>query len=133
LAVTFDGIPTKLRRELGESLASIQKFDVPLQKATTPSLEALRAYTLGYKVTRLKGPVEAIPFYKRAVEFDPNFAWAYHGLGLIYGSLGETGAASEYAKRAFELRDRASEREKLEISAFYYFTITGDLEQASQI
>jgi len=133
LAVTFDGIPTKLRRELGESLASIQKFDVPLQKATTPSLEALRAYTLGYKATRLKGPVEAIPFYKRAVELDPNFAWAYHGLGLIYGSLGETGAASEYAKRAFELRDRASEREKLEISAFYYFTITGDLEQASQI
>ena len=124
---------TKLRRELGESLASIEKFDVPLQKATTPSLEALRAYTLGYKATRLKGPVEAIPFYKRAVELDPNFAWAYHGLGLIYGSLGETGAASEYAKRAFELRDRASEREKLEISAFYYFTITGDLEQASQI
>src|SRR5437899_1776315 len=124
---------TKLRRELGESLASIEKFDVPLQKATTPSLEALRAYTLGYKATRLKGPVEAIPFYKRAVELDPNFAWAYHGLGVIYGSLGETGAASEYAKRAFELRDRSSEREKLEISAFYYFTITGDLEQASQI
>src|SRR5712692_4523183 len=124
---------TKLRRELGESLASIQKFDVPLQKATTPSLEALRAYTLGYKATRLKGPVEAIPFYKRAVELDPNFAWAYHGLGVIYGSLGETGAASEYAKRAFELRDRASEPEKLEISAFYYFSITGDLEQANQI
>src|SRR5437879_7720152 len=75
LAVTFDGIPTKLRRELGESLASIQKFDVPLQKATTPSLEALRAYTLGDEATRLKGPVEAIPVNNRPGHADPKFAW----------------------------------------------------------
>jgi eukaryotic-like serine/threonine-protein kinase len=123
----------KLRRELGESLASVQKFDVPLQQATTSSLEALNAYSLGARILHEKGPAAALPFEKRAVELDPEFATAYEAIGLQYADLGELGRASQYLTKAFELRDHASEREKLGIASSYYRAVTGELDKAAQI
>ncbi|MGB8730350.1 MAG: serine/threonine-protein kinase [Candidatus Sulfotelmatobacter sp.] len=121
-----------LRTELGESLASVKKFDVSLAEATTSSLEALKAYTLGLKAHLEKGPAAALPYHQRAIELDPNFALGYNALGNDYSSLGELGRASEYFTKAFELRDRASEREKLAITVNYYHFITGELEKAAQ-
>jgi tetratricopeptide (TPR) repeat protein/predicted Ser/Thr protein kinase len=123
---------TKLRGKLGESLSSIQKYDVPVFDATTPSLEALKDLRLGFRTSFEKGDAEAIPFYERAIELDPNFAEAYDLLGGAYSDLGEFNQASEYITKAFELRNRVSEREKLDISADYYGTVTGDLEKANQ-
>jgi eukaryotic-like serine/threonine-protein kinase len=123
---------TSLRAKLGESLATIQKFDVPVE-ATTPSLEALKAFSMGITTFRAKGNAEAIPFYKRALELDPNFAVAYASLGLIYGNLGQASLAAENIKKAYALRDRVSEREKYRISALYYDNVTGELEQATQV
>jgi len=117
----------KIREKLGESLASIQKFDKPLQEATTSSLEALKAFTLG-DATRNKSDLAAIPFYQRAIELDPNFALAYARLGTSYGNTGQTELLEKYQKKAFELRDRASERERLYITAHYYAD-TGQLEK----
>jgi tetratricopeptide (TPR) repeat protein len=122
----------KLRNEVGESLHSVQKFDVPLEKATTNSLEALKAYTLAVKTALEKGDAEAIPFDKRAVELDPNFAMAYGGLGIDYNNLNQPRLAADYFKKAFELRDRVTEREKFHITALYYQLATGELEKASQ-
>jgi eukaryotic-like serine/threonine-protein kinase len=122
---------SKLRGELGESLATVQKFDVPLMEATTPSLEALKAYSLGKKA-RGKGTAEAVAHYQRAIELDPNFAMGYLALGNCYNTLGETARTSEYLTKAFELRERASEREKLIITAIYYEDVTGELEKAIQ-
>ena len=121
-----------LRGKLGESLVTIQKFDVPVE-ATTPSLEALKAFSMGITTFRAKGNAEAIPFYKRAIELDPNFAVAYASLGLVYGNLGQASLAAENIRKAYELRDRVSEREKYRISALYYEKVTGELEQASQV
>jgi eukaryotic-like serine/threonine-protein kinase len=126
------GAATKLRRELGESLASVQKYDVPLDEVTTPYLEALKAYSLGSKAFREQGPAADIPFEKRAIEIDPKFAMAYAGLGIDYGDLGETHLIHEYLTKAYELRERTSEREKLSIAANYNLYVTGDLEQANQ-
>ncbi|HXY10251.1 MAG TPA: protein kinase [Terriglobales bacterium] len=123
---------SKLRSELGESLATVQKFDVPLAEATTPSLEALKAYSLGEKAHREKGTSAAIPHHLQAVELDPRFAIAYQGLGDDYGTLAEVGRASEYFTKAFQLRERASEREKLAITADYYSNVTGQQEKAAQ-
>jgi len=123
----------KLRGELGESLAAVQKFDVPLQQATTSSLEALKAYSLGIRILQEKGPVAALPYEQRAVDLDPEFATAYEAIGLQYADLGELGRASQYLSKAFELRDHASEREKLAIAASYYRTVTGELDKAAQI
>jgi tetratricopeptide (TPR) repeat protein/predicted Ser/Thr protein kinase len=123
---------SKLRRELGESLATVQKFDVPLEDATTPSLDALKAYTLGLKAHREKGPSAALPYHERAIQIDPNFALGYSELGNDYSSLSELGRASAYYAKAFELRDHASEREKLTITAHYYEDGTGELEKAAQ-
>jgi eukaryotic-like serine/threonine-protein kinase len=122
---------SQLRSELGESLASVQKFDVPLDQATTPSLEALKAYSLGMKAEREKGAVEAIPFFKRASELDPNFALAYVRLAVNHSNLNQAGVATEYITKAFELRDRVSEREKLHITTLYYDVGTGELEKAT--
>jgi tetratricopeptide (TPR) repeat protein len=110
----------KLRRKLGESLASIQKFDKPLEQATTSSLEALKAFSLGDQRFDTGEQLQAIPLYKRAIELDPNFALAYARLGTIYGNWYQTDAAEEYQKKAFELKERASEREGLYIAAHYY-------------
>jgi tetratricopeptide (TPR) repeat protein len=124
---------TGLREKLGESLASVQKFDTPVVQATTSSLEALKAYSLGLRVVDTKGDVEAIPFFKRALELDPNFAQAYTSLAFRYGNLGEADLASEYAQKAFDHRERVSEREQLGISAAYYFEALGDLDQELRV
>jgi tetratricopeptide (TPR) repeat protein len=123
---------TKLRGELGESLATVQKFDVPLLQATTSSLEALKEYSLGVKAANEKGPSAALPYHQRAVELDPNFAQGYDALGIDYNSLAEMGRASEYYTEAFQLRERVSEREKLSIAADYYQNVTGELDKAAQ-
>jgi len=126
------GAASRLRTELGESLATVQKFDVPLAHATTPSLEALQAYTEGLKAYVEKGPAAALPYHQRAIELDPNFVMGYRALGGDYVSLGEVERASEYFTKAFELRDHASEREKLSITANYYRNVTGELDKAAQ-
>ncbi|MFY9743566.1 MAG: serine/threonine-protein kinase [Candidatus Sulfotelmatobacter sp.] len=128
----LDAAASKLRTELGESLASVQKFDVPVE-ATTPSLEALKAFSLGVTTFRAKGNAEAIPFYKRAIELDPNFAVAYASLGVVYNNLGQASLAAENLKKAYELRDRVSEREKYRITSMYYQSATGEMEQATQV
>ena len=122
---------SSLRARLGESLASVQKFDVPVE-ATTPSLEALKAYSMGIITQRTKGDAEAVPFMRRAIELDPNFATADVGLAVQYGNLGRASLAAEYAKRAYDLRDRVSEREKYRISAYYFDEVTGEVEKATE-
>lgn len=122
----------KLRGELGESLAAVQKFAVPLEQATTVSLEALKAYSLGRKAFEEKGPTAALPYYQRAIELDPKFAMAYRAVADDYVNLGERGRAGEYYAQAFELRKYASEREKLTITADYYLIVTGELDKAAQ-
>jgi serine/threonine protein kinase/tetratricopeptide (TPR) repeat protein len=122
---------SKLRTELGESLATVQRFDVPLAEATTSSLEALKAFSLGRKANNEKGPAAALPYDQHAIELDPNFAAGYRAVGLDYSNLGETGRASEYFTKAFQLREHASEREKLAITAHYYQLVTGELDKAA--
>ncbi len=123
---------SKLRGELGESLATVQKFDVPLEQATTSSLEGLKAYSLGEKTNNEKGNVAALPYHQRAIELDPNFAMGYWAVGNDYFSLAEVGRGSEYFSKAFQLREHASEREKLAITAAYYSNVTGELDKAAQ-
>ena len=123
---------SKLRSELGESLASVQKLDVPLEQATTSSLEALKAYSLGGKAAKEKGFAAALPYDQRAIQLDPNFAMGYFAVGTDYRNLGELGRASEYITKAFQLREHASEREKLAIAALYYRAVTGELDKAAQ-
>jgi len=123
---------SKLRGELGESLLSVQKFDVPLAEATTSSLEALKAYSLGERAFQEKGGLAALPYHQRAIEHDPNFAKAYESIGADYFAVGELGRASEYLTEAFQLREHASEREKLAIATDYYENVTGELDKALQ-
>jgi class 3 adenylate cyclase/Flp pilus assembly protein TadD len=123
-------IADALRAKLGESLSSIRKYDMPLEDATTPSLDALNAFTLARKTQREKGDAASIPQYKRAIELDSNFALAYAGLAAAYNNLGQVHFAGENAQKAFDLRDHVSEREKLRISAFYHSYVTGDTGQA---
>jgi len=122
-----------LRGKLGESLATVQKFDVPLAEATTSSLEALKAYSLGMKAVREKGEATALPFHLHAIELDPNFAMGYRAVGADYFGLQELGRASEYFTKAFELREHANEREKQYITAAYYTNVTGELDKAAQV
>jgi tetratricopeptide (TPR) repeat protein len=122
----------KLRAELGESLSSVQKFDVPLAQETTPSLEALKAYSLSRKASAEKGSAAAVPYLQRAVELDPNFASAYNGLGIMYSNLGQPSRSAEYLSKAFQLREHASEREKLHIASAYYQLVTGEQEKAAE-
>ena len=129
---TLGQAATKLRGELGESLATVQKLDVPLEQATTSSLEALKALSLGLKARNEKGPAAALPYHQRAIQLDPNFAMGYAAVGEDYKSLGELGRASEYFTKAFQLREHASEREKLTIAAHYYRDVTGELDKAAQ-
>jgi tetratricopeptide (TPR) repeat protein len=121
----------KLRGELGESLATVQKFDVPLEQATTASLEALKAYSLGAKASR-QITAGGLRYHQRAIELDPNFAMGYSAVASDYWSLGELARAGEYAAKAFELRDHASELEKLAITATYYMNATGELDKVEQ-
>src|ERR1700730_2149521 len=117
---------SEMRRKLGESLSTLQKYNTPLEQATTPSLEALQAYSQGVK----NDFPSAIPFFQKAIQLDPNFAIAYDQLGGAYGSIGERALAVENTRKAFELRGRASELEKLAIEGDYYSGVTGNLLNA---
>jgi len=128
----LDAAAISLRSKLGESLSSVEKYATPLSEATTPSLEALKAYSLGRKTAYAKGDTAALPFYNRAVELDPNFARAYVGMSVAYSNLNEEGRAAENARKAYELREKVSERERFSIEANYYLTATGELEKAAQ-
>ncbi|MGB6849039.1 MAG: hypothetical protein WBG05_12645, partial [Thermoanaerobaculia bacterium] len=119
---------TQMRKQLGESLASIERFDTPIEEATTASLEALRAYSLGQEANSRAGDEASLPFFERSLELDPNFALAYSRLGTIYSNFWEMEKAAEYQKRAYDLRDRVSERERLYITA-HFFESLGDLEK----
>ncbi|MBV9483611.1 MAG: protein kinase [Acidobacteria bacterium] len=120
---------TKLREKLGESLASVQQFDKPLDQATTSSLEALKAFTLGDQLHTKLEDVQSIPLYQRAIELDPNFALAHLRVGIVAGNTSQFSLASKEVAKAFELRDRTSEYEHLYITAYYYFD-TGQTEKS---
>jgi tetratricopeptide (TPR) repeat protein len=128
----LDAAAVSLRSKLGESLSSVQKYATPVAEATTPSLEALKAYSLGEKTRFAKGETAALPFYKRAVALDPKFAMPYRGLARSYGNINEVGRAAEYARKAYDLREKVSERERSSIEGFYYLVTTGELEKATQ-
>jgi serine/threonine protein kinase/tetratricopeptide (TPR) repeat protein len=114
------GAASKLRGQLGESLSMVQKYDMSLSQATTSSLDALKALSLGDTKHNMGEELGAIPDYQRAIEIDPNFAMAYARLGTVYNNLGQTELSQQNRQKAFELRDRASEREKLYIMSHYY-------------
>ena len=121
---------SSLRTKLGESLPSVQKFDVPIE-ATTSSLEALKAYSMGITIGHERGDTPSIPFLKRAIEIDPSFPMAYAALAVLYGNLNQPTLALENATKAYELRERANEREKLRIAA-YYFRARGEIEKEAE-
>jgi tetratricopeptide (TPR) repeat protein len=122
-----------LRKKLGESLSSIQKFDAPIDQVTTPSLEALKSFAAG-DARRDSGDVAgAIPLYKHATELDPNFALAYARLAAMLGDSLEPDLAAQYSQKAFDLRDRVSEREKLYISSHYYSLVTGEVDKRIEV
>jgi len=120
---------TGMRRELGESLASIEQYDAPIEQATTSSLEALKSYNLGEQQRAKAGDRTSVPYFDRAIELDPSFAMALARLGVVYGNLGENDRSEEYRSRAFELRDRVTELERLYITAHYYSAVVGDLDK----
>ena len=127
-------ITGQLRTRLGESLGTVQKFDTPIEEATTSSLEALQAYSLGRQTMVQKGESAAcVPFFQQAIRLDPGFAIAYAALGNAYSNLGETGLAAESIRKAYQLRAHVSEHEKLYIESHYHQFVTGDLIKASQI
>jgi DNA-binding winged helix-turn-helix (wHTH) protein/Tfp pilus assembly protein PilF len=129
---TLGEAASKLRGELGESLATVQKFDVPLQEATTPSLEALKAYTMGATHDR-QSPTAALSDYQRSVELDPNFVRGYLAIADEYTNLAKPAGAREYVTKAFQMREHTSEPEKLRIASAYYLEVTGELDKAAQI
>src|ERR1017187_1895656 len=128
----LDKAAKQLRNKLGESVGSIDRYAIPLQEATTPSLDALRAYSMGLKTRMTKGSRAAIPFYQRAVEIDPNFAIAYHALAVAYRNVDDFDRMEECASKAYQLRDRTSERERFAIQANYYHRVTGEIGKAAQ-
>ena len=123
------GAVSKMRGRLGESLASIQKYDVPIDQVTTSSLEALKAFAMGNAEFDQEREIQSLTYYKRAVELDPNFAWVYARMGIIYANSGENKQAIEATRKAYELRDRVSEREKLYILEHYYQVVTGEKDK----
>ena len=122
--------PLSLRGKLGESLKSVQKYATPVEEATTSSLEALQAYSLGVKTRLSKGDIAALPYFQRAAELDPNFAMAYLSLAISYANLGELDRMTENVRKAYDLRDKVSEPERLFIEGFYYSYGTGELDKA---
>jgi eukaryotic-like serine/threonine-protein kinase len=124
------GAISQLRGRLGESLSSVQKFDVSMEEATTPSLEALRAFSLGENLRAKGQQIEAIPFFEHAIQLDSNFAMSYNRLAALYLGIGEPARSSEYSKKAFELRQHGTERERLILSASYYYQGIGDFDKA---
>ena len=129
----LDAAAVSMRSKLGESLSTVQKYATPLREATTSSLEALRIYSLGQKTASAKGPTAALPFFKRTVELDPAFAEAYAGISSSYAQLGEQERAADYARKAYELREKASEVERLAIEVNYYEVGTREPEKAAQM
>jgi eukaryotic-like serine/threonine-protein kinase len=125
----MDGAARKLRVQLGESLSSMQRFSTPVEQATTSSFEALKAYSLGMKMHQNGGDDEAIPFFQRAVELDPNFAMAYGALGVAYSNTGKDDLGIETIQKAYDLRDRTSERERFRIASYYFAAVTHNLEK----
>jgi eukaryotic-like serine/threonine-protein kinase len=123
---------TKMRERLGESLATIQKYDAPVEQATTPSLEALKAYTTAWNLHGGGSESQSIPFFKHAIELDPNFALAYAAMAQAYGNLGEDQLSIDHMKQAFERRERTSEREKFYIESHYYNLVAQDLKRTVQ-
>ena len=123
---------SKFRTRVGESLATVQQHDVPLEEATTSSLQALQAYSTGWQRNASAGADAGLPFFKRAVEIDPKFAMGYAALGLYYGTTGESDLAAENSRKAYELRDRVSDKEKFFITAYYDGRATGNQEKAQQ-
>jgi eukaryotic-like serine/threonine-protein kinase len=129
----LDGAAVDLRQKLGESLSTVQKFDTPVERATTSSLEALKNYSIARKIMFGKADyAAAIPYLKKAVELDPNFAMAHASLGTCYGNLGEAGGAADQLRKAFELRDRVSDVERFYIETHYYQYVIGELEKTTQ-
>jgi tetratricopeptide (TPR) repeat protein len=122
----------RFRTKMGESLDTVEKHSTPLPEATTPSLEALKAYSIGYKADVTGGEAASIPFFRRAVEIDPQFAMAYADLGLDYSGIGESVLSAESTTKAWQLRDRVSDREKFYIDFTYERQVTGNLEKAYQ-
>lgn len=127
---TLSQIATRFRGRAGEALATVDQLDTPLADATTPSLEALKAYSSGFKVLTATGSAAALPLYKRAIEIDPEFAMAYAMLGRLYGDIAESGLSAENTAKAWRLRQRASDRERFFIDASYDIQVTGDMEKA---
>src|SRR5271154_6175340 len=123
---------SEIRNKLGESLSAVKKFDTPLDQATTPSLEALKAFSSAEQVAGTTGSAAAIPFFNHAIELDPNFALAHAYLGRMYGDIGEPGLAAGYTQKAYELRNQTSEPEKYFITASFQIVVTGDMEKAEQ-
>ena len=123
---------SEIRNKLGESLSSVQKYATPVEEATTPSLEALKAYSMGVKTSSTKEIIDGVPFQKRAVELDPNFAMAYAFMAANYWSNGQVGRGAENIRKAYDLREKVSERERLTIEGWYYLFGTGELEKAAQ-
>jgi DNA-binding winged helix-turn-helix (wHTH) protein/tetratricopeptide (TPR) repeat protein len=127
-------VASEIRRQLGESLASVQKYDVPPENVTTPSLEALKAYSLGYQAMVVKSDYDAaVPLFQRAISLDPNFAMAYARMGTSYFNLYETARATESVRRAYQLREHLSERERLYIASHYEVVVTGNLVAARKV
>jgi eukaryotic-like serine/threonine-protein kinase len=126
-------ISSSIRTKLGESLSTIQKFDTPIEQASTSSLEALQAFSAGRKAALAGNYADAVPHYQQAIQLDPNFAMAYAALGTDYGNLGEPNLAAENTTKAHDLRDRVSEKEKLYIDSHYDQFVLGDLENAQQV
>ena len=120
---------TSIREKLGESLASILKFDAPIEQATTGSLEAFKDYTVGVDLWRKGQYAQSVPALKQAIERDSEFALAYAQLGTSYRDLRSVALGNKYLERAYQLRDRVSQRERLEISASYFRHITGELNK----
>jgi DNA-binding winged helix-turn-helix (wHTH) protein/tetratricopeptide (TPR) repeat protein len=125
-------IASRFRRRVGESLATVERHNTPLAEATTPSLEALKAYSTAWKVLSSTGSAAALPLFQRAIEIDPKFAMAHAYLGRLYGDLGESALSAESTAKAYQLRDRASDPEKFFITASYDLQVTGNLEKAQQ-
>jgi serine/threonine protein kinase/Flp pilus assembly protein TadD len=123
---------SEIRNKLGESLSTVRKFETPVEQATTPSLEALQAYSLGQKTKDIKGDRAAVPFFERAIQLDPTFAMAYALLGTSYSNLGQEELARETFSKAYGLRDQVSDREKFYIDSYYNDLVTGDIEKARQ-
>jgi pentatricopeptide repeat protein len=125
-------IASRFRTRVGESLTTVERYDTPLAEATTPSLEALKAYSEGWKVLFSTGSAAAVPFFKHAIEIDPKFAMAYAALGRMYGDIGESAVAADYTQKAYDLRERTSEPENYFISTSFHMVVTGSMEKAEQ-